>query len=115
MAAAAARPALALRHRRAWPAPTARAVADAPAPPRWATPPAAPAAPGRTSGGNACACPLFQLDIVVDGVGQVDAADGQRHLGRQGFIALELAARHRGADGLLDLALRGDADGFEKS
>src|SRR3954465_3490102 len=94
--------ALAACHRRASPARTAPPGTGGLAP-RSATPPAAPATPERTSGGNACA--LFQLDIVVDGVGQFDAADGQRHLGRQRFIALELAARHRGADSLLDLAL----------
>src|SRR5689334_11072028 len=95
-------------YQRAWQAPTAPAAADGPAPVRRAMPRAVPETPERASGGNACER-LFQLDIVVDGMRQVDAVDRQRHLGRQRFIALELAARHRRAHGLLDLTLGGDA------
>jgi hypothetical protein len=54
-------------------------------------------------------------DLVGDLMGEVDAAEGENHLGRQLLIALEAAARDRVADRLFDLALRGDADLLEKS
>src|SRR6476620_11034197 len=74
-------------------------------------PPAEPVAAERTSGGNAS---LFQLDVVVDGVSEVDAADRQGHFGRQRLVALETPARHGLPHRLFDLALGGDADGFQK-
>src|SRR5437879_2543372 len=48
-------------------------------------------------------------------MGEADAAEGEDHLGRQFFVALEAAARDRVAHRLLDFALRGDADLLEKS
>src|SRR5882757_8424418 len=51
---------------------------------------------------------LPQLDLVGDLMGQVDAADGENHFGREFFVALEAAARDRVAHRLLDFALRGD-------
>ena len=46
---------------------------------------------------------------------KADAADGQHHLGRQLFIALEAAGVDGVAHRLFDFALRGDADLLEKS
>src|SRR4051794_29010612 len=57
---------------------------------------------------------LPQLDLVADLVGQADAADGQHDFRRQLLVTLQAAARERVAHRLLDLALRGDADLFQK-
>src|SRR5579864_3730931 len=57
---------------------------------------------------------LFQLDGAFDFDRQTDAVDGQRRLCGQCFVALELAAADGAAHRLLDLALRRDADLFQK-
>src|SRR5260370_33087914 len=58
---------------------------------------------------------LTQFDLVDDLMRKADAAEGENHLGRQLFVALETAGRNRVAHRFLDLALRGDADLLEKS
>src|SRR5712691_12273676 len=57
---------------------------------------------------------LFQLEIALHFVIEADAAHRKYDFRRQFFVALELAALHRVADRLFDLALRGDADGLQK-
>jgi hypothetical protein len=57
---------------------------------------------------------LTQFDLVVDLMREADGADGQDHLGRQLLVTLEAAGRERIAHGLLDLALRADADLLQK-
>src|SRR6516225_4710305 len=57
---------------------------------------------------------LFQLDCTVDLDRKPDRADRQHHLCRQRLVPFELAVGKRGADRLLDFALRGNADLLEK-
>src|SRR5271166_6605139 len=57
---------------------------------------------------------LFQLDRAVDLDRKPDSPDCKRHLCRQRLVPFELAIGKRGADRLLDFALRGNADLFEK-
>src|SRR5664280_1495131 len=57
---------------------------------------------------------LLQLDGAVDLMAQPDLADGEHHLRRQRLVALDAAFCNRGADGLLDFLLRGDADHFQE-
>src|SRR6516165_7015176 len=57
---------------------------------------------------------LFQLDCAVDLDRKPDRADRQHYLCRQRLVPFELAVGKRGADGLLDFALRGNADLLEK-
>jgi hypothetical protein len=57
---------------------------------------------------------LGELDLPLDLLGQLHAADLQRDLGLQGLVAFEPALVERVADRLLDLALRGDADDLQE-
>src|ERR1700738_5057074 len=69
-----------------------------------------------TRGGGIQRTPcLTEFDLVGARGGEVDAAEGENHFGRQLLVALEAAARDRVAHRLLDLALRGDADLLQKS
>src|ERR1043166_8595661 len=68
----------------------------------------------RTTPRRAPGSELFQLDLAVDFVRQVDVADGQHHLRRHALLAFELAAVGRGAHGLLDFLLRRHAHHLEE-
>src|SRR5262249_55733979 len=57
---------------------------------------------------------LLQLDRAVDLDCKPDCADCQRHLRRHCLVPFELAIGKRSTDCLLDFALRGNADFFEK-
>ena len=57
---------------------------------------------------------LAQFDLGRDFMGEVHAADGEDHPARQLFVALEAAVLDGVAHRLFDLALRGDADLFQK-
>src|SRR5580700_1488996 len=57
---------------------------------------------------------LLQLDGAFDLHRQADPFDREDHFGRQSLIAFEFAAADGGSHRLLDFALRGDADLFEK-
>ena len=46
-----------------------------------------------------------ELDFAIDLVIETDFADGEDHLGVDGFVALQAAVGHRRADRLLDLLL----------
>src|ERR1700733_3072625 len=57
---------------------------------------------------------LFELNAALDLNCKSGAFDRQRHFGRQCFVSFQPAAGDRFSYRLLDLALRGNADLFEK-
>src|SRR5689334_10022906 len=65
-------------------------------------------------GALARVAPLFQLDLALDLVHEIDAGDGHRRARRKRLVALELAVRKCLAHRLFDLALGADPERLEK-
>ena len=57
---------------------------------------------------------LTDLDFAIDLVGETHFADGEDHLGLNGFVTGETAVSHRRPDRLFDLLLRGHAYDLEE-